>query len=272
MDTALTEPAPLAGKNGRIHFLDEVRGLDILLMVIFHGFYTLGWLLDISLGRELFLFFAPVEPFFAGLFIFICGISSYIYHTKWRRGLLQLGISFGVSLVMAVFMPSQMIWFGILHLLAVSILIFALLRPLLEKIPPLVGLLACMLLLTVCWSLPFHDGFRYGSLFGIRGLWTVRLPQSVIDNVWLYPLGLGKAPGPAADYFPILPWLFCFLGGSFVGRWAKEGRFPAWMYRSRARWLSWFGKHTLIIYIVHQPVIYGAGLTIQWLVSVFASI
>ena len=39
--------------------------------------------------------------------------------------------------------------------------------------------------------------------------------------------------------------------------WAKEGRFPRWMYRSRLPWLSWLGRHTLVIYVVHQPVVFG---------------
>lgn len=263
MSKVLTDSSDAAVKSGRIHFLDEVRGLDILLMVVFHGFYTLGWLLDIPVGQELFLFFTPVEPFFAGLFIFICGISCYLSHSNWMRGLILLGISLVVSLVMAVFMPSQMIWFGILHLLAVLILLFALLRPVLEKIPPVVGLAVCAILLALCW----HVRFDEGSFFGIPGVWTVDIPQSVVDNTWLYPLGLGKAPGDAADYFPLLPWVFCFLGGSFVGRWAKEGRFPAWMYRRRAGWLSWLGRHTLVIYVAHQPVIYGVGLAVQWVIS-----
>ena len=50
---------------------------------------------------------------------------------------------------------------------------------------------------------------------------------------------------------------FCFLAGSFTGVWAKEGRFPRWMYRSRLPWLSWLGRHTLVIYVVHQPVVFG---------------
>ena len=82
-----------------------------------------------------------------------------------------------------------------------------------------------------------------------------------MGNPWLYPLGLGEFEG--ADYFPLLPWLFCFLAGSFAGVWAKAGKFPGWMYKSRARWLSWLGKHTLVIYVVHQPVIFG----LCWLVA-----
>lgn len=37
----------------------------------------------------------------------------------------------------------------------------------------------------------------------------------------------------------------------------RRARFPRWMYRSRLPWLSWLGRHTLVIYVVHQPVVFG---------------
>ena len=99
----------------RIHFLDEVRGFDLILMVFFHGFYMLGWIYDVAFGRTLFQFFRPVQPLFAGLFIFICGISCYLSHSNARRGLILAGISVGISLFLYLFMRDEMIWFGILH-------------------------------------------------------------------------------------------------------------------------------------------------------------
>ena len=50
----------------RIHFLDEVRGFDLILMVFFHGFYMLGWIYDVAFGRTLFQFFRPVQPLLPG--------------------------------------------------------------------------------------------------------------------------------------------------------------------------------------------------------------
>ena len=246
-----------------IHFLDEVRGFDLILMVFFQGFYMLGWIYDVAFGRTLFQFFRPVQPLFAGLFIFICGISCYLSHSNARRGLILAGISVGISLFLYLFMRDEMIWFGILHFLAVSILLFAALRPLLSKVPPLAGIAVC----AVLFLLTYHMSHELGSWFGIKGLFTLPLPESLVDIPWLYPLGIGRGTG--ADYFPLLPWFFCFLAGSFVGVWAKAGRFPGWMYKSRAPWLSWIGKHTLIIYVVHQQVIYVVCGGVMWLIRAF---
>ena len=169
----------------------------------------------------------------------------------------------GISLFLYLFMRDEMIWFGILHFLAVSILLFAALRPLLSKVPPLAGIAVC----AVLFLLTYHMSHELGSWFGIKGLFTLPLPESLVDIPWLYPLGIGRGTG--ADYFPLLPWFFCFLAGSFVGVWAKAGRFPGWMYKSRAPWLSWIGKHTLIIYVVHQPVIYVVCGGVMWLIRAF---
>lgn len=172
-----TQPAP-TGENGkpltrrRIHFLDEVRGLDILLMVIYHVFYMAGWVFNLSWGRTLFLFFRPVAPFFAGIFVFLCGISCHLSHNNWKRGGMLALIAIGISLVMWLadflnLLPGQMIWFGILHFLATAILLFALFRPLLSKIPPLAGLLVCAFLFLITWNLPFHQGSTIGIPGGV---------------------------------------------------------------------------------------------------------
>lgn len=94
---AASEAPAAAHKPGRIHFIDEVRGIDIVLMVAFHAFYTIGWLYQVEWGRTLFRFFDPVAPFFAGLFIFICGISCHLSHSNLRRGLLLAGVSIVIS-------------------------------------------------------------------------------------------------------------------------------------------------------------------------------
>lgn len=249
----------------RIYLLDEIRGLDILLMICFHAFYTMGWILNWEIGQTLFYFFQPVEPFFAGLFIFICGICCRLSHNNWLRGGLLALVAAVISLVMWFFMRDNMIWFGVLHMLAVCILLFALFRPLLNRVPAWLGLLLAVTLAVLTWNLPYYNG----STFGVEGIWQVAVPESWINNPWLYPLGLGQGGLYGTDYFPLLPWFFVFLGGSFVGKWAAAGKFPKWTYRSHVPFLSAVGRHSLIIYVVHQPIIYGVGMAIvqimRWL-------
>lgn len=246
----------------RIHLMDEIRGFDVLLMVAFHWFYVLGYLLEVPLGVTLFNFFRPAEPFFAGLFIVICGISCHLSRSNLKRGLLLAGVAVGLSAVMYLFMPEQMIWFGILHFLALAILVFVPLRRLVERIPPAAGIAVCLVLALLTWNL-IGNTCRIGP----GGALAAPLPDWMKAQVWLYPLGLGRGPGDAADYFPFFPWIFIFFIGCFIGVWAKAGSFPDFAYRRRVPFLSFVGRHALPIYLVHQPVFYGIGMGVKWLIG-----
>lgn len=201
----------------RIHFLDEVRGFDLILMVFFHGFYMLGWIYDVAFGRTLFQFFRPVQPLFAGLFIFICGISCYLSHSNARRGLILAGISVGISLFLYLFMRDEMIWFGILHFLAVSILLFAALRPLLSKVPPSRGS-PCV---PSCSCSPITCRTSWAVGFGIKGLFTLPLPESLVDIPWLSPAR--DRPGDRRGLFSPAALVFLFPRGQLRGG-MGEGR------------------------------------------------
>lgn len=248
-------------KFKRIYLLDELRGFAIVLMVAYHGFFTVGFLYNLSIGQKLFAFFEPVEPLFAGLFIFICGISCHLSHNNWKRGGLLLLVALCITVFLWLFLPDELILFGILHFLATAILLYALLRPLLDKIPPLTGLIICGLLLLLTWWVPDYKG----SVFGIKGLLEWPVPKALTGQIWLYPLGFGSIE--CSDYFPILPWIFCFLGGSFCGVWARAGQFPSWTYPKRIPFLDFIGRHTLLVYIVHQPVIYALCALVSFIVK-----
>lgn len=250
-----------SGKPRRIHFIDEVRGFSILIMVIYHALFAVGWLLNISMGQSVYLFFSPLQVLFDLIFIFICGISCYLSHSNWRRGGLLALVALGITVTLWIFMPSEIILYGILHFLATAILLFALFKPLLVKIPPKAGIAVCFVLY---WLTRWVPAYR-GSVFGIKGLLEWPVPAILTQQAWLYPLGFGYIP--CSDYFPILPWIFCFLAGTFVGVWAKENRFPAWTYRRRVPFFSFIGKHTLLIYVAHMPVIYGIGLLLRYIVK-----
>ena len=249
----------LSGHNasGRIHFLDELRGFTIILMVAYHAFFTAGWIFGHEWGQMLFLFFMPSVPLFAGTFVVLCGVSCRLSHNNAARGLKLAGAAVVVSLVMWFFMRDEMIWFGILHFLAVAILIFVPLRKLLDVVPPAAGIAACALLTLVTAWVPSEGG----GVFGIPGLLSFPVPAALTSMTWLYPLGFSYLQ--SSDYFPLIPWLFPFLGGTFIGVWAKNHQLPRWMSKSHVPPLSFIGRMTFVIYVVHQPVIFA----LFWLIN-----
>lgn len=250
----------------RIHLMDELRGFAVFCMVFYHGFYTLAFLMGQSWGEWLYRFFMPAEPWFAGLFIFIAGISSNLTHSNLVRGVKLLGVALLVTLATAIAVPDELIVFGILHFLSVCMIAFGLLQLLRRRLgrteePPF-----RLWPVVVCAVLFIVTRYLASGYLQIPFVLRVFLPSGWYQ-AWLAPLGL---PGPgfsSADYFPLLPWCFVFAAGTVVGRLAKAGKFPAWTYPSRVPFFSFLGRHALLIYVLHQPVIYCAALLVQAIVS-----
>ncbi|MGN0172615.1 MAG: heparan-alpha-glucosaminide N-acetyltransferase domain-containing protein [Acutalibacteraceae bacterium] len=243
-------------ENGkrRIQLLDELRGFCIVLMVAYHAFFTLGSLFGLQAAERLFAFFSPVEPLFAGIFILLCGFSCRLSHNNLRRGALLALVAALLSLFLWLFMREEMIWFGILHCLAVCILLFSLLRPLLDRLPTAVGLIVCAILFIGTFWFPYYRG----GLLGVPPL-AVAWPSDWQQLWFLMPLGIGRVF--SADYFPLLPWMFCFFFGSYLGR--LSDRLPAFCYKRHIPPLAFLGRHSLLVYLAHQPIIYGLAFLIR---------
>ena len=232
--------------RARIHFMDEVRGFAVFCMIFYHAFYSLAFLFGLEWGKVLLHFFMPAEPFFAGLFIFISGVSSDLSNAKRGAKLLLVALLVTLVTVGGDWLTGGMgmrIWFGILHFLACAMLLFALLQKPLKNVPTWVGVAACVLLYLCTCTI------KEGTL-----CFVFELPRFLYVN-WLCPLGFFGSTFYSADYFPLLPWIFVFLAGTFFGRFAAAGKYPAWMAKPHVPFFSLLGRHALVIYIVHQPVI-----------------
>ena len=81
---------------------------------------------------------------------------------------------------------------------------------------------------------------------------------------WLYPLGL-KYPGfYSSDYYPVFPWAFLFLLGFCLGRRmaARREELPLLSAHFPPA-LTFAGRHSLLIYLVHQPLFWGVLTLLQ---------
>ena len=235
----MPESAEAKSKTPRYALLDELRGAAIILMVIYHAFYSLGYVFGSERGRSLFAAMTPAQPFIAGTFILLCGLCCRLSRSNLKRGLVLAGAAALVTLAtlaMTLFGVNEVIRFGILHFLACAVLLFSLIVKLPEIIPPWVQVTA------------------FASLFFLFRFWR---PFPPTDFFLLYALGFPSATLRSADYFPLLPWLFLFLAGTAIGVYAKQGRFPAWCVKSRVPPLAWLGRHSLLIYLLHQPALAG---------------
>ena len=225
----------------RYHLLDLVRGICIILVVWYHVLYNLS---EIFGGNYAFFRSEGMNNFrdgFVGVLMVLAGISCSLTRSNWKRGCKTLGCGLLITAVMAVAMPDQPITFGILHFFGCCMLLYAATRPLIGKIPVWPGAAVSLALFFLTRNLYYT---------------VTNVPRSFV----LFALGF-RTGHYSADYYPILPWVFLFLAGGFLGRLFARGAVPEVFTKDPVPALSFLGRHTLSIYLLHQPVVYG----VMWL-------
>lgn len=242
--------------SSRVHLIDEVRGFAIICMVFYHAMYDLV----VIFGVDFPVFTSPVmqdilQPLFAGLFIFISGTAGHYSRSNLKRGAICFALGMALTLVTAVFMPAELIAFGILHFLGIAMMLFPLLKRFAVHMPPALGVAAGLLFF---W---FFSNIPQGSV-GLAPFFTISLPRALYGTPYLFALGFPGTGFFSSDYFPILPWMFAFFAGVCFGRLVRDGRCPKWFYRMHCRPLAFVGRHTIVVYLLHQPVCYGLILLI----------
>ncbi len=248
-------------KKFRIHLLDELRGLAVFCMIFYHAFYTIGSIFDAEWGQKLFDFFMPAEPYFAGLFIFISGMACNLSKSNLERGV-KLGIvALGVTLVTYLVVPEQIITFGVLHMLAICMIIYGLIGKYLKIMPVWLGVLLNFLLFFIF----YHTSEGY---FEIPFLIQWKFPAEWYTTNFLFMFGFPNKEFVSSDYFPLVSWIFLFFAGGAFGRLIPQKKFPKWTAKKHIPPLAFIGRHALLFYIAHQPVIFG----ICWLVQKFISL
>lgn len=240
----------MSGEGKRPHYglLDTVRGVCILSMVAYHGMYDL---VDI---------FGLPSAWYTGLpgyiwqqsicwtFILLSGMCWQLSRRHVKRGLLLVGCGAAITLITWLVMPSQRILYGVLNLLGLSALLLIPLDKVFRKIPAWAGLGGALLLFALTKNV------SRGSL-GFEGLVLCRPPR------WLYAtdlLAVVGFPSPSfwsTDYFPLLPWFFLFCAGYFLWSLLDKSPRAKELLRPGLRPLSFLGRHSLVIYLIHQPAL-----------------
>ena len=220
-------------RPARIELMDALRGLAVCLMVLHHFLYDLC----AFLGAPWWLFTNPVfdvlHYFFAGLFIFLSGISSDFSRSNLKRGAKAMTLALGITLV--TYFMDMTIVFGVLHLLGV-----------------------CMMLYPVYKKLPTQALAAVGVVLVVTGY---LISGTVVEAKFLFPFGFVYEGFTSSDFFPILPHLGWYMLGTVLGRTVyadKKTRLPGTFRESAiARFFCWCGRQSLFIYLLHQPVVYG---------------
>ena len=233
----------------RYQLIDILRGVAIVLMVVYHFCYDLSHfqLAGFDFYRD--PFWLNLRTLIVSLFLGLVGISLVLaaeHGISKRRYFRRLGLLLLFALAISInsyFMfPGRTIFFGILHFIA-----FASVAGLIFVPWPTVSLAAGL---------------------GIISLDLV-YQHPVFNQAWLQWIGLMTHKPVTEDYVPVIPWFGVVLIGIFMGH--QLLRRPAWQvprsWQSNiplARGLALAGRHSLIIYVLHQPILFGGlWLTLQ---------
>ena len=226
-------------KKGRFDILDAWRTVAILLMLVYHFLYDL-LIFGVITPQQM---FSPglnlMQKFICGSFILLAGASARFSRSNLRHGIIVLLAGIAVEIGAAV--GGQTIRFGILQFMGVSMVLWHFTGKYLQKLPR--------------WLLAAGGAV----LYVLTDWWTGQVTVSVS---WLYPLGFPNAAFTSADYFPLLPWFFLFLMGAALGGWCLDHRENKILTAPLPGALTFPGRHSLIIYLLHQPVLYGVSYLI----------
>lgn len=172
----------------------------------------------------------------------------------FKRGLLVYGAGVVISLVTILVMPSTRVVYGVLTLLGSSMILMIPFSVIGRKMNACLGAILSFSLFL--FTYPVNRGY-----FGFGTQKIIELPKTLYANTFTTYLGFTEKGFFSTDYFSILPWFFLFMTGYFMYRIAfrkGQGRMGVMsvLEKSVCPPLGWIGKRALIIYMLHQPVIY----------------
>jgi uncharacterized membrane protein len=212
----------------RIWEIDFLRGIAIILMIMFHlvvditEFY--GYHLNYLSG-----FWYYEGKVAAILFILLAGTSTVFSKNNTRRGLIVLGWGLMLTVITYLFESTTYIRFGILHFLG-----------------------CCLLLYRFIYSL--DNRWIIILAFLTIALEDIAAKISVTSE-WLTPLGITPAIFISLDYYPLIPWASVFLLGVLMGRALYVQPRSVLPMMPRTNVITYLGRHSLFIYLLHQPIL-----------------
>lgn len=242
-------------KKDRIWEIDFIRGICVLLMLWDHfmfdiaGIFGDAWAV-VSPEATNFLEFA--ENYFDGdlrntfhpiiycLFFLLCGISCNLSRNNLKRGVVALFFAFTVTIVTSLF--EMAIIFGVLHMLAFSILIYYIISKVCLDNKRLISMV-CLIAGVVIILIP--------------QIYSENPPDNLNPNLTFIAEYFGEDGYSVFDYFPILPNLGYVLLGASVGGLVYSEKKSVLPFLDKFGWhkpITFIGSKALIFYILHQPI------------------
>ncbi len=245
----------------RYPFIDAVRGVCILGMIIYHTIFDVVTVFGFDYEKIMnswFLLF--IRDFGAGLFIFLSGLCFHFSSHHIKRFAVLCGAGLAVTGVSFIVSPNAPVYFGILTFMGVSGLILYLLDRPLKHLPPKTMCIANILLFWVLNRMNYAYVGTYKKVL-------FYLPAVLYRNYVTAFFGFPFNGFVSSDYFAVFPWFFMCLAGYFFYNAVKENNTARRLGCVRLPLFPKIGKYSLWIYLAHQPIIYGIVVFVDFLLK-----
>jgi uncharacterized membrane protein len=234
-------------RSGRFDTIDTLRGAAIIWMTAFHFSFDLNYFGWIHQNFYLDPFWTGQRTAIVSLFLFCAGLGQAVavaqgqtWQRFWRRWVQIAGCALLVTAGSAVMFPRSFIYFGVLHGIAVMLIIVR---------------------LTAGWGrwLWLAGALAIACHFAARGLHAAYPELEFLNSrAWNWLGWISRLP-VTEDYVPVFPWLGVMWWGMAAGQWLLQHR-PQWLQAPMPRAtapLAWMGRWSLSWYMLHQPVLIG---------------
>ena len=241
-------------KAGRLAGLDTIRGITLLSMMLYHTCWDLVFLF----GKKI--------PGYSGLggyvwqqsicwtFILLAGFCWSLGSHHLKRGLIVFGSGILITFVTLLVMPESRVIFGVLTLIGSCMLLLIPMEKLLLKLRTEIGLVGSFLLFLLFRNV--NTGY-----LGFENWNILKLPDGFYENLFTTYLGFPQKGFFSADYFSLLPWFFLFLTGFYLYQLVQKNHMMEKLFSWRVPGFDVIGRHSLLIYLLHQPAVFG----ISWM-------
>ena len=264
--------------SGRLALLDSLRGLTLISMILFHACWDAVYLLGANWpwygSRAAYIW----QQSICWTFIMLSGFCIPFSSKLLRRGLEVFGAGALVMAVTCILLPEDRVVFGVLTLIGSCMLLMVPLRKVLDRdfrgetsaesstVRKASGVNrdAILFIVFVILFILFKDvnygeigtGMLHRIIPAIPKL-TIRIPEALYANLATAYLGFPPADFYSMDYFSLLPWAFLYLCG-YELHWILKaaGVLDAPILKKEIRPLAFMGRNSLVIYLLHQPVLY----------------
>ena len=237
----------------RFTALDALRGVAIVWMTMYHFCFDLNHFGYLRQDFYADPFWTWQRTAIVSLFLFTAGVGQAIaveqgqsWQRFWRRWVLVAGAALLVSAGSYVMYPKSFIYFGVLHGMAVMLLIVR---------------------LTAGWGAwLWLLGAMVIAMKLIAASAHVYWPElEFLNESYFNWLGFISRKPVTEDYVPLIPWLGVMWWGMAAGRWALR-RHAHWFGLNTGkagRPLAWLGRWSLSYYLLHQPVLIGSLMAVS---------